>query len=670
MIRTVLVANRAEIAHRVIRTCRDLGIGTVAVYSDADRELPYVAAADVAVHLGPAPAHSSYLDFERILGAARRTGADAIHPGYGFLSENAAFARAVAEAGLVWIGPPPEAIEAMGDKARARRLAETHGVPIVDGYDSSQDPYNLEQAAEAIGFPVLVKAVAGGGGRGMRRVDDATELADALNSARREAEAAFGDGTLILERYIERPRHIEVQVFGDTHGTVLHLGERECSIQRRHQKVVEEAPSPAVGPELRSQLGAAAVKVARAAGYVGAGTVEFLLAPDGSFFFLEMNTRLQVEHPVTEEVTGLDLVALQISVAEGRPLPLTQDEVRLEGSSIEVRVYAEDPLRDYLPGTGPVRRMELGAGPGLRVDAGYAAGTAVGPHYDSLLAKVIASGPDRATASRRLRRAIQRAWVPGVTTNLPLLREILAHPAWDAGDLDTGFLGRHGLPTPPPLNLDLGAIAATCLGAALRARTGPGHTPPGWRLYGSAEQEDTWRCGAEEARVVWTHQRDGALALAVHRGEEATHHTARVLDLDGDALTLELDGVRATWRIAHLPAADRPSGPGPDAVEDGDTLYVHTGQAEAFVQLAPRFPPPAAAEAEPGTCAAPTPGTVVGVHVAVGDRVEAGQRLVTLEAMKMEHAVTASEPGVVTELRVEPGEAVDEGMLLARIEPE
>lgn len=656
---TVFVANRAEIAQRVVRTARSLGYRTAVACSAADRHLPYAAAADVTVVWdGPSDARATYLDAARVLDAARRAGADAVHPGYGFLSENAAFAEQVEAAGLTWIGPPPSAIRAMGDKASARRVAVAHGVPVVPGVDglaADADPDALLAAAREIGFPVLIKAVAGGGGRGMRRVDEPAAFHAALDGARREALAAFGDAAVILERYVRRPRHIEVQILADRHGSVLWLGERECSIQRRHQKVVEEAPSPGVSAEMRARMGASAVTVARAVGYVGVGTVEFIVDADGAYHFLEMNTRLQVEHPVTELVTGLDLVELQLRVAEGEALPFGQDDVRLTGSAIEVRVYAEDPLRDYLPGTGTLRRAVFAEpdAPGIRVDAGYAAGDTVSPYYDAMLAKVIAHGPDRATATRRLARAMGAAWVPGVVTNLPLLRQILAHPLWRDADLDTAFLERAGLPVAPPLNLERGALAA--LAAAWGARD-PAFA--GWRMHGRASRRERFRCGDQAVEVVVTPTATGFVAEI-----GAARHTVDVLGREGDAVRVQVDGIAARWCVARIPA--NPSAPTPDG--DGDLVYVHLGDGEAFVQLEPRFPVRAPAAQEPGTLLAPTPGRVAAVHAAVGDAVVAGQRLVTLEAMKMEHAVNAPHDGVVAELRVAVGQQVDEGVLLARI---
>jgi acetyl-CoA carboxylase biotin carboxylase subunit len=657
-IHKLLVANRGEIARRIFRTCRDLGIRTVAVASDADVDLPYVAEADEAVRIGPPAPSSSYLSADAVIDAAKRSGADAIHPGYGFLSENAAFAQRVMDEGLIWVGPPPGAITGMGDKAESRRTAHAHGVPVVPGYDGddeSDDTFVREAAR--IGYPVLVKASAGGGGRGMRRVDDPADLLDAVASARREATSSFANGRLLLERYVLRPRHIEVQVFADTFGNIIHLGERECSVQRRHQKVLEEAPSPAVDAALRAKLGEAAVRVARAVDYVGAGTVEFVMSQDGEFFFLEMNTRLQVEHPVTELVTGLDLVAMQIAVAEGRPLPIAQDEVRLRGHAIEARVNAEDPNRDWMPGHGPLVRFELPSGGGVRVDSGYESGDVVGIHYDAMLAKVIAYGPDRLIANRRLRMALDASWAPGVVTNLPLLRDIVRDESWIEGDLDTGFLPRRNLPRVPPANLERGALIASVWAAAQRADVSKDlATPAAWRVWGSDEVVDRWAQGEAEVEVG---VRDCRGLWEVRVGAESARRV-RITDRVGDVMRVEIDGLFSTVRVA------RAAGDG--AVEDGDILYVHLGDGESMVRLVPRFPAPAGLESEPGSCVAPTPGVVRVVHVAEGDQVAKGQLLVTLEAMKMEHHLRAPVDGVVSAVRCVAGAAVDGGALLVKIE--
>ncbi|HJS85487.1 MAG TPA: acetyl-CoA carboxylase biotin carboxylase subunit, partial [Acetobacteraceae bacterium] len=442
MIRTLLIANRGEIAVRVARTARRMGIETVAVFSEADAGAMHVQAADRAVLIGPAPARESYLAIDRIIEAARRTGADAVHPGYGFLSENPAFAEACAEAGLIFVGPPAEAMRAMGSKSSAKALMRQAGVPVLPGYDGeAQEPGFLADQAARVGFPVVIKAVSGGGGRGMRVVERAGDFGTALASARQEAASAFGDDRVLIERYLARPRHIEVQVFADTHGNAVHLFERDCSAQRRHQKVIEEAPAPGLDPVRREAMGAAAVACARAVGYVGAGTVEFVADADG-FYFLEMNTRLQVEHPVTEMVTGFDLVEWQLRVAAGETLPASGDAIRLRGHAIEARLYAEDPARDFAPSVGRIVALRLPQGEGVRVDAGVRAGDAVSVHYDAMIAKVICHGATREEALARLRRALAETEIAGVASNLDLLARIAAHPAFAAGGIDTGFIGR------------------------------------------------------------------------------------------------------------------------------------------------------------------------------------------------------------------------------------
>jgi len=452
-VKRVLIANRGEIAVRVARTCHALGIETVAVASEADADALHARVATCVESIGPAEASESYLNASALLAAAERSGADAVHPGYGFLSENADFARAVADAGLIWIGPSPEAIEAMGSKIAARAAMEAAGVPVVPGAGAPADPAELAAAAAELGYPVLVKASAGGGGKGMRAVADPADLADAVASARREAGAAFADDTVYMERLLQRPRHVEVQIFGDAHGQVVHLLERECSIQRRHQKVLEECPCPALAPELRAAMGAAAVAAGQAVDYVGAGTVEFMLTEDGDFYFLEMNTRLQVEHPVTEEVLGVDLVAAQLEVAQGRPLPWTQEELVPRGHAIEVRLYAEDPAKGFLPATGRLVRYRVPAGPGIRHDGGVDEGSDVSPHYDPMLAKLVASGASRDEAIGRLKAALDRWVIHGVVTNLGFLRALAGHPAFGSGATHTGFIAEHfpdGFPEAAP----------------------------------------------------------------------------------------------------------------------------------------------------------------------------------------------------------------------------
>ena len=490
--RTLLVANRGEIALRIIRACRELGVRSVAVYSDADRTAPHVLAADQAIRLGPAPSSESYLSIPRLLDAARRSGADAIHPGYGFLAERAVFARAVTGAGLIFVGPSAEAIEAMGDKTAARRRMQAAGVPIVPGVvDPIADATEAVRLAREMGFPVLLKAAAGGGGKGMRVVADADELPRAFDAASREALAAFGDGSVYLERYLSRPRHIEIQVLADGAGRTLHLGERECSIQRRHQKLVEEAPSPVIGPDLRRAMGEAAVRAAEAVGYQGAGTVE-LLYQDGDFFFLEMNTRIQVEHPVTELVTGLDLVQWQLRIAAGERLPLSQEEVTLRGHAIECRITAEDTARGFLPATGTIRELRIPQGPGVRWDGGVAEGFEVGLHYDSLLGKLIVHAPTRAEAIARMARALDEFQLVGVSTSAPFHRALMEHPAFRAGELSIRFLDEYPeLAAPAARNPELRAAAVA---AALlehedrRSRAAP-------RMGGGSNELPSWRRG-------------------------------------------------------------------------------------------------------------------------------------------------------------------------------
>ncbi|MFG1799274.1 biotin carboxylase N-terminal domain-containing protein [Micromonospora carbonacea] len=664
MITRLLVANRGEIARRVIATCRALGVATVAVHSDADADAPFVAEADLAVRLpGNAPAET-YLRIDLILDAARRTGADAVHPGYGFLAENAEFAAAVTDAGLTWVGPPAKAIAAMGDKVAAKALLADAGVPMLPTWT---DPDEITD------FPVLVKASAGGGGRGMRIVADPAGLAEAVASARREATAAFGDGTVFVERYVERGRHVEVQVFGDTHGAVVALGERDCSIQRRHQKIVEEAP--AVLPDgVRQRLHEAAVAAARAVGYVGAGTVEFLLAPDGRFFFLEMNTRLQVEHPVTEAVTGLDLVRLQLLVAEGGPLPLAATPPP-DGHAIEVRLCAEDPARDYRPATGVLRRFavpqvagEFAPTKGLRLDSGVTDGSTVGVHYDSMLAKLVAWAPTRAEATRLLAGALARAELHGVTTNRDLLVRVLRSPAFAAAEVDTGFLDRHPdvfAPLLPAEDLPLAALAAALASAAARRATATvlAGLPSGWRNVPSFPQVTRYAGpDGDEIEVRYRLDRTGALAdCAVSAGDSASPAEGSGPPAEGslppsvalvaaapDRVVLDVDGVRRAYSVHRV----------------GSQVFVDGPDGAASLSELPRFPLPTA-ELEAGSLLAPLPGAVARVHVEVGQRIAAGDLLLTLEAMKLEHPVLAPADGVVAELPVPPGGQVDTGAVLA-----
>ena len=646
MFSTVLVANRGEIAVRVIRTLRAMGIRSVAVHSDADAGALHTRLADVAVPIGPAPAAQSYLSIERVLDAALRTGAQAVHPGYGFLSENVEFARACAAAGIVFIGPPVDAIEAMGDKIRAKRTVAAAGVPVVPGRtEPGMDDAAVAAAAVEVGFPVLLKPSAGGGGKGMRVVSAEADLAEQIAGARREARGSFGDDTLLVERYVGNSRHIEVQVFGDTHGTVVHLGERECSLQRRHQKVVEEAPSPLLDAAGRARMGGAAVEAARAVGYTGAGTVEFIVDADrpADFFFLEMNTRLQVEHPVTECVTGLDLVELQVRVAAGEPLPFGQDDVVLTGHAIEARVYAEDPARGFLPQTGTVLGLAEPAGPGVRVDSSLAVGTVVGPDYDPMLAKVVATGPDRETARARLVGALAGTAVLGVATNTAFLQALLGDPDVVAGRLDTGLIERRGdaltavAPPPPAVH------AAAALAELLEAEP-PGpvvdrwDVPDGWRLG-----EPAWTVrrltatGGEPVTVLVR----GRAADAVVRVGDGDPQPARA-ERDGDRLAVTVEGVRTRYTVVHA---------------DGTVWLAADGRVTAFREQE-RLAGDRGPAASDGAVTAPMPGTVTVVQVSVGDEVEAGTPLLVVEAMKMEHVLTAPFAGTVTELGVTAGRPV------------
>ncbi|MDG4828014.1 biotin carboxylase N-terminal domain-containing protein [Solwaraspora sp. WMMD1047] len=672
MIRRLLVANRGEIARRIMATCRSVGIETVAVHSDPDADAPHVAEADVAVRLpGAAPA-DTYLRVELLVDAARRAGADAVHPGYGFLAEHAGFAAAVVDAGLTWVGPPASAVAAMGAKIEAKALLADAGVPILPTYT---------EPAEVTAFPVLVKASAGGGGRGMRLVRSAGDLAGAVAAARREAAGAFGDGTVFIERYVERARHVEVQVVADQHGTVLALGERECSIQRRHQKLVEETPSVAVDPELRAALQEAAVRAARAVDYVGAGTVEFLLTDDGEFFFLEMNTRLQVEHPVTECVTGLDLVRLQLVIAEGGHLPAVAPPP--VGHAIEVRLCAENPAAEWLPATGTLHRFRVPgvtvefappAGPQpnratLRLDSGVRDGSVVGPHYDSMLAKLVAWAPTRPEAVRLLAGALAGAEIHGVVTNRDLLARVLRHPAFGAGATDTGFLDRHPEVHAPllasPAEIGLAGLAAALAGAAARRAAAPvlAGLPSGWRNVPARPQTIGYATPAGPIEVDYRLDRSGGLASwAVRRtgpdtanppaGFEALPEVVLVGSAP-DRVTLEVGGLRRTLRVHQVGADCHVDGP------DGSVTLVEL----------PRFPEPAPDLAE-GSLLAPLPGAVSRVLVAAGQRVAAGELLLTLEAMKLEHPVHAPTAGVVSELPVAAGGQVETGAVLAVVTPE
>jgi propionyl-CoA carboxylase alpha chain len=678
MIKRLLVANRGEIARRVFATCRASGIETVAVYSDADAGAPHVRDADHAVRLpGNLPA-DTYLRGDLIVAAAFAAGADAVHPGYGFLAENADFATAVLDAGLTWIGPPPKAIATMGAKLAAKHLLTDVGVPTLPSYP---DPSYVEE------FPVLVKASAGGGGRGMRVVRDPDLLDDAIAAASREALAAFGDGTVFCEPYVDGARHIEVQIFADSHGNVIPFGERECSVQRRHQKLIEETPSPVVQPALREELCRAAMAAAQAVGYVGAGTVEFLLTPSGEFYFLEMNTRLQVEHPVTECVSGVDLVRLQLMVAEGGTLPYAGPPP-MRGHAIEARLYAEDPANAWQPSSGTLHRFEIPGvtaalgpmiQPGLRLDSGVQTGATVGVYYDPMLAKLIAWAPSRTEAARLLASALARAQIHGVVTNRDLLVRVLRHPAFAAGDTDTGFLDDHPeVFVPLASSMDtakLSCLAAALAGAAARRdqATVLRGMPSGWRNVGGIPQAVGYDGPTGPVEVSYRFDRTGALASwsvrAAERAEAGVPNAEPALDAEDhppvsvvsaapDRVCLDVTGVRADFAVHQV----------------GEVSYVDSSEGSVTLVELPRFVLPVAPDdwdsLRNGSLLAPLPGAIGRVHVVPGQRVNAGDLLLTLEAMKLEHPLHAPATGVVAQLPVAEGTQVDPGTVLAVITPE
>jgi propionyl-CoA carboxylase alpha chain len=650
MIRRILVANRGEIARRVFRTCREMRLETVAVYSDSDAVEPHVSEADTAVNLLGSRPVETYLNADALIAAAHESGADAIHPGYGFLAENPEFARAVVGAGLTWIGPSPETIEIMGSKLASKQLAETVGVPTLPGVDLTglgDDAANA--AAEDIGYPILVKASAGGGGKGMRVVHSAKDLDEAIAGAKRESAAAFGDDTVFLERYLEAPRHIEFQVFGDSRGNVVSLFERECSIQRRHQKIIEETPSLAIDPALRERMGSAAVAVARAVGYLGAGTVEFLLQ-DGEFWFLEMNTRLQVEHPVTEMVTGLDLVRLQFEVANGQPLPPHALTPTMTGHAIEARIYAEDPAHDFLPFTGRIHSFSFPEQSGLRVESGVEAGSVISVHYDPMLAKVIAHAPTREQAISKLADALRHARIHGPVTNRELLVRVLEHEDFGAGRTDTHFLDTHHMgalsaPLVEETQAHLAAIAVAVADRLRRREDVPvlASVGAGWRNSPSQSQKVGYRRGSTEIEVEYQTTREGLQMLGRDNLNVVSATSNLVeLDVDGESLVFAID------RFGLARYVDGPSGP------------------MMFEEL-PRFARAEVAE-DPGSLHAPMPGRVLRVDVSVGDQVEEGQTLIVLEAMKMEHTLRAPWPGTVTSVGAASGQQVEADVVLVVVE--
>ncbi|HEY0812320.1 MAG TPA: biotin carboxylase N-terminal domain-containing protein [Pseudonocardia sp.] len=660
MFDTVLVANRGEIACRVIRTLHRMGIRAVAVYSDVDAAAPHVRAADLAVRIGPAAAAQSYLSIAAVLDAAHATGAQAIHPGYGFLAENTAFAAACEDAGIVFVGPPSSAIEAMGDKIRAKQTVAKAGVPVVPGCDdrgwdgAGLDDAALALAVEQVGYPVLLKPSAGGGGKGMREVHRAADLADAIASARREARGSFGDATLLVERLVTNPRHIEIQVMADAHGNVLHLGERECSLQRRHQKIIEEAPSPLLSVEQREAMGAAAVEAARAVGYTGAGTVEFIVGADhpDEFFFMEMNTRLQVEHPVTEQIYAVDLVEMQLRVAAGerKPWPVLE---RI-GHAIEARIYAEDPAAGFLPTGGRVHALRLPEG--VRVDAGIAEGDTVGSDYDPMLAKVIVWAPDREQAVRALDAALRDTVLLGVDTNIGFLRALLADPDVRAGRLDTGLIGRRlAALVAADVPADVLPAAAVHALAELEPTGGvvdPFDVPGGWRV--GAPAWTTWRMAVSGRDAVEVRARGRAAGAVVEVSGVAGAVRARG-HLDGDRLVVALDGLTRAYTVAKA----------------GDTLWLgRDGHAWAVREQGPVDAAAEAVTGAGGPVRSPMPGTVTVVEVAEGQSVAAGDRLVVVEAMKMEHVLTAPVAGVVRDVTARAGATVAKDAVLLTVETE
>jgi 3-methylcrotonyl-CoA carboxylase alpha subunit len=671
MFHTLLIANRGEIACRVAATARRLGIRTVAVYSDADANSRHVAACDEAVHIGgPAP-RDSYLRAERILQAARDTGAQAVHPGYGFLSENEGFAQACADAGITFVGPPASAIAAMGSKSAAKTLMEKAGVPLVPGYHGdNQDPAFLREQADKIGYPVLIKASAGGGGKGMRIVEASADFEAALASCKREAASSFGDDRVLIERYLKKPRHIEIQVFADTHGNVVYLFERDCSVQRRHQKVIEEAPAPGMTEERRRSMGEAAVAAARAVGYVGAGTVEFIAEPDGRFYFMEMNTRLQVEHPVTEMITGFDLVEWQLRVAAGETLPTTQESLRIHGHAIEARVYAENPDTGFLPSIGTLSHLSLpphvafqrssggqtGDEPApVRIDGSVRQGDTITPHYDPMIAKLIVWGADRDQARARMVQALAQTRVVGVQTNVAFLARLMQDTAFAAADLDTGLIERQRetlLPTPKPVAdtvLAL-AVAAVLAREAAPAAVDPWAIPDNWRSGGVGTRYFQFDDHGTVRHVSLLSRRSG-LALDLGQGEQAfTWSTA------DSALRVQVGDVRAAGTVVEQPEAEQ------------DRMTVFVGTAAHLLILQDPLAVASHVEAEGGRLTAPMPGKVIAVSVKEGDVVEQGQPLLVMEAMKMEHTIGAPSAGTVREVFYSVGEQVQEGAQLIALE--
>ncbi|MFY3384474.1 acetyl-CoA carboxylase biotin carboxylase subunit [Paracidovorax sp. MALMAid1276] len=669
MFTKILIANRGEIACRVAATAKRLGVKTVAVYSDADANAKHVAVCDEAVHIGGSAPKDSYLRWERIIEAAKATGAQAIHPGYGFLSENEDFAQACAAAGLVFIGPPASAIKDMGLKAESKQLMEKAGVPLVPGYHGAdQDPALLQREADRIGYPVLIKASAGGGGKGMRAVDKSEDFAAALESCKREAINSFGDDAVLVEKYVQRPRHIEIQVFGDTHGDVVYLFERDCSVQRRHQKVLEEAPAPGMTPALRQQMGEAAVAAAKAVNYVGAGTVEFIVEQPGGyerpdqmkFYFMEMNTRLQVEHPVTEAITGLDLVEWQLRVASGEPLPVKQADLRITGHAIEARICAENPDNNFLPATGALNvyalpecvTFERGA---VRVDSGVRQGDAISPFYDSMVAKLIVHGDTREQALARLDDALAQTHIVGLATNVQFLRRVAKTDAFAQAQLDTALIQREQavLFHQEPVGLPLAAAAAVAQ-TLLKERASEGVDPfsrrDGFHTHGVVQRRFEFEFGGEHAKALLTYERGGSLHLAVGEGEAAVAGPL-VFAAQADGIELQFAGQRTRAAVYAQGEVDHVFTPLGATQITAIDLLAHAGEVAA----------------EGGRLTAPMPGKVVSFAVKAGDTVAKGQPLAVMEAMKMEHTIAAPADGVVQELLYAPGDQVTEGAELLKL---
>jgi 3-methylcrotonyl-CoA carboxylase alpha subunit len=653
--RTLLIANRGEIACRVIRTARAMGLRTVAVHSEADAGAMHVAMADAAVLLGPARARDSYLNIEAVLDAARKTRAEAIHPGYGFLSENAEFAEACAKAGIVFVGPTAEMMTAMGSKSGSKVLMEKAGVPLVPGYHGDeQDEATLSKAAEKVGFPVLVKASAGGGGRGMRVVRAKEELGPAIVSAKREAKAAFGDDRMLIEKYVDNPRHIEVQIIGDSHGNLLSLFERECTLQRRHQKVIEEAPSPTLNAKQRETVCEAARKAAGAVNYVGAGTIEFV--SDGKdVFFIEMNTRLQVEHPVTELITGIDLVEWQLRVAFGEKLPLTQDQIKLNGHAVEARVYAENPQKNFMPSVGRIRTWRTPAeGDGLRIDAGYRSGDAVSPYYDAMLAKVIAWAPTRDVAIDRLNRGLEETDVRGIVTNIPFLSALVTHPKVRSNHIDTGFIERElkslTETSPPAGDLEFSAAVAAILVDEQKAPRATAQSPWqtfGWQPVGRRQRVFSFRQGQGPEHKVTLHYGGGTPTLSVGK-----HEIALTFAPVEEGFDMTLDGVKS--RVA--------------SVIEGHELYLRTVNGRFDLHWVDPFGGETEEQVGEDKIVAPLPGTVVALLAHEGAKLEKGAAILTLEVMKMEQTLRAPYAGVLKKLKCKVGDIVGEGVELAEVE--